>query len=311
MGFGSWGIALAQLLHANGHTVLAWDANKKYTDEISRTRVNEYLPGVKVAEGIQIIHEPCDADVFVIAAPSRDVEAVAQAFAPFLRGVIVTTTKGLCRGGRISQVFSQNGTVVALSGPSHAEEVHAGIPTAVVAASECEAAAKLTQELFSSATFRVYTSADIAGAELGGAIKNVIAIAAGTSDGLGFGDNTKAALITRGISEITRLGVALGADARTFGGLSGIGDLIVTCTSKHSRNWQVGHALAQGEKLADILSRIGATAEGVATAQAALELAQQCGVQMPIVEEVCRVLFEGKAPLTAVTDLMMRELKVE
>ena len=320
IGFGSWGIPLGCLLDKNGHEVTAWD-NEAYINELIKTRRNDYLPNVVIPSSINItsnIQTAAEsAEVFVFACASKAVPCVAEKFAPFFSSekMIVNASKGLIEDSliRISE-FLQNIAgcrVAVLTGPSHAEEVLGNIPTAVVAASEDEKAAETVQDAFASENFRVYTSTDIIGAELGGALKNIIAVAAGCSDGLGFGDNTKAALITRGIAEITRLGVAMGAKEQTFAGLSGIGDLIVTCTSKHSRNWRVGSSLAQGKNLSEALAIVGRVAEGIDTAKAALLLAQKHNVNMPIVEEINKVLFESKNPKEAVVDLMLRDKKGE
>ncbi|MCL2356911.1 MAG: NAD(P)-dependent glycerol-3-phosphate dehydrogenase [Defluviitaleaceae bacterium] len=317
IGFGSWGIPLGCLLHKNGHTVTAWD-NAEYIDKLLKTRRNEYLPGAEIPPEIKLTSDvSADAEMFVFACTSRAIGKIAPLFAPFFsrEKIVVNTSKGLEEGSglRISQFLQGLGDapVAVLSGPSHAEEVLKGIPTTVVAAAEDAATARLVQEVFSCENFRVYTSSDVIGAEIGGAMKNVIALAAGCSDGLGFGDNTKAALITRGIAEITRLGVAMGADERTFAGLSGIGDLIVTCTSRHSRNWRAGFALAEGKSLEAVRAEIGATVEGADTAAAALVLARKYGADMPIIEETNKILFEGKNPRDAVVALMMRERKGE
>jgi glycerol-3-phosphate dehydrogenase (NAD(P)+) len=318
IGFGSWGIPLGILLQKNGCDVTAWD-NENYVNELKKTRRNNYLPDVVVPSCIKITSDVAEAsegaEIFLIALASRAITKVAPLF-NFSDKIVVCASKGLeeTRNIRISeylQEISAAARVAVLTGPTHAEEVLKGIPTAIVAASEDEKTAETVQNIFSAENFRVYTSTDVIGAELGGALKNVIAIAAGASDGLGFGDNTKAALITRGIAEITRLGVAMGAKEQTFAGLSGIGDLIVTCTSKHSRNWRAGNSLAKGNPLEKVLREIGAAVEGVDTAKAALQLARKNKIEMPIVEEINRVLFEGKSPKDAVVDLMRRELKEE
>jgi glycerol-3-phosphate dehydrogenase (NAD(P)+) len=319
IGFGSWGIALACLLERNGFDVTAWD-NAEYVAKLLKTRRNEYLPEVELPLSIKITSEITDvedAEVFVLALPSKAIGKIVPMFAPFFIGekTIVNVSKGLEENSqiRISEYLKKicNCPVAVLTGPSHAEEVLKNIPTAVVAASENENTASIVQKIFSSENFRVYTSADLIGAEIGGALKNVIAVAAGCSDGLGFGDNTKAALITRGIAEITRLGVAMGAKEQTFAGLSGIGDLIVTCTSKHSRNWRAGFSLAKGNSLDATLAEIGMVAEGIDTAKTALSLAKKYNVDMPIVEEINKVIFENKSPKNAVADLMLREKKEE
>lgn len=321
IGFGSWGIALACLLDKNGHNVLAWDM-EAYVNELHKTRRNRYIPEVIIPSSIGITHDVKaageHAEIFVIALPSKAIAMVATQFAQYFSSerVVVSGAKGLeeTRQIRISEYLheiSPDLRFVALTGPSHAEEVLKNIPTAVVAASKCKETASVVQAIFSSENFRVYTSSDLIGAEIGGALKNVIALAAGCSDGLGFGDNTKAALITRGIAEITRFGIKLGAKEQTFAGLSGIGDLIVTCASKHSRNWRAGFSLAQGKSLVETLKNIGMVVEGVDTAKTAQKLAYKHGVSMPIVEEINKVLFEGKSPKNSVSDLMLREKKEE
>jgi glycerol-3-phosphate dehydrogenase (NAD(P)+) len=318
IGFGSWGIPLASLLNQNGHEVTAWD-NENYINELLKTRVNKYLPKYKIPSSINITHSveiaAQSAEMFVFALASKDICAAAKKFAPFFGAekIIINVSKGLIEDSRICEYLQKltSSPVAVLTGPSHAEEVLKNIPTAVVAASENEKTAEVVQNVFAAENFRVYTSTDIIGAEIGGALKNIIAVAAGCSDGLGFGDNTKAALITRGIAEITRLGIALGAKKETFGGLSGIGDLIVTCTSQHSRNWRAGHSLAQGNSLAETLTTIGGVAEGVDTAKTALRLARKHSVNMPIVEEINKILFENKNPKDAVVDLMLRDKKGE
>jgi glycerol-3-phosphate dehydrogenase (NAD(P)+) len=316
IGFGSWGMALACLLDKNGHTVTAWDSNADYVNEIIKTRRNSYLPDVAVPSSIAVTS--CvetavqDAEIFVLALTSKGVSVYAPLFAEYFAGkIVVCGAKGLeeTRQIRLSEYLKElaDCRFVALTGPSHAEEVIKSIPTAIVAASDDENAAETTQAVFSAETFRVYTSPDLIGAEIGGALKNVIALAAGCSDGLGFGDNTKAALITRGLAEITRLGVAMGASAGTFAGLSGIGDLIVTCASEHSRNRRAGFLLAQGKNLSETLSEVGMVVEGADTAKTALVLANKLSVSMPIITEINKVLFENKNPRRAVVDLMLRE----
>jgi len=322
IGFGSWGIALADVLCRNGHDVLAWDGGAEYIAELRETRKNSYLPQVIIPERIRLTNDVLEAanhaEIFVLAVPSKTIAATTNVFAQYFNAdkIVISGAKGLeeSKQIRISEyVRGLNGDCrfAALTGPSHAEEVLKGIPTAIVAASEDDAVAAAVQDVFSSENFRVYTSSDLIGAEIGGALKNVIALAAGCSDGLGFGDNTKAGLITRGMAEISRLGVNMGANAQTFAGLSGIGDLIVTCTSKHSRNWRAGFSLAQGNSLDETLKQIGMVVEGVDTAKAALKLARKHNTSMPIIEEINKVLFENKSPKTAVTDLMCRETKEE
>jgi len=320
IGFGSWGIALAHLLVQNGHTVTGWD-NPAYIEKLRKNGINEYLPNVAIPDGVRLtdnVEAAADADLFVVALSTKAIPAAAPAFSQYFtqEKIVVIVSKGLeeSRQIRLSQYLSEISAgckIAVLTGPSHAEEVAQGIPTTVLAASECEEAAKIVQTVFSTESFRVYTSSDLLGAEMGGALKNVIALAAGISDGLGFGDNAKAALITRGIAEITRLGIAMGAKPQTFAGLSGTGDLIVTCTSVHSRNWRAGNLLAKGNSLEATLTEIGAAVEGVNTAKTALSFAKKYDVEMPIVEEINRVLFENKSPKAAVADLMRREPKDE
>ncbi|MCL2397359.1 MAG: NAD(P)-dependent glycerol-3-phosphate dehydrogenase [Defluviitaleaceae bacterium] len=323
IGFGSWGIALACLLAKNGHAVTLWEDNAALAQMLEQDRENKkFLPGVVIPDSIKITHDAMvaakNAEMFVFVVTSRAVEKAAEVLAPYFKGgqILVSASKGLIedRQIRICQYLEEiapSCTVACLTGPSHAEEVGRHMPTAVVAASHCEKTAEAVQDAFSGNDFRVYTTTDVVGAELGGAIKNVIALAAGIADGLGFGDNTKAALMTRGSAEITRLGVAMGADAHTFAGLSGIGDLIVTCTSRHSRNWRGGNLLATGKSMADVQKEVGMVVEGMHTAKAALALARKYSVDMPIVEEINKILFEGKDPKKAVGDLMLRDKKDE
>ena len=320
IGFGSWGIALACLLAENGHSVTAWEFNPDMAARLDAEREHKtFLPGVKIPDSIRITHDWAkaaeNADVFLITLPSHAVAQAIPQFVPYFSGkIVVNASKGLVEGKRICQFLAEIAPgckIAALTGPSHAEEVGRHMPTTVVAASPCEETAKAVQDIFSGGNFRVYTTPDIIGAELGGAVKNVIALAAGIVDGLGFGDNTKAALMTRGLAEIARLGMAMGAEEHTFAGLSGIGDLIVTCTSPHSRNWRAGNLLAKGKPADEVLKEIGMVVEGIHTAKTAQELARKHGVDMPIVEEINKVLFEGKNPKDAVVDLMLRDKKDE
>jgi len=320
IGFGSWGIALACLLAKNGHNVAAWEFNPTVAAQLDKEREHKtFLPGVQIPETIRITSDADeavkDADIFLVTLPSHAMATAIPQFVPHFAGkIIVSASKGLVNGRRICEFLAElapDCKIASLTGPSHAEEVGRHMPTTVVAASHCEETAKITQDIFSGGNFRVYTTPDIMGAELGGAIKNVIALAAGIVDGLGFGDNTKAALMTRGLAEIARLGVAMGADEHTFAGLSGIGDLIVTCTSPHSRNWRAGNLLAKGMNTEEVLADIKMAVEGIHTAKTAQQLARQYGVDMPIVNEINRVLFEGKNPRDAVVDLMLRDKKDE
>ena len=320
IGFGSWGIALACLLANNGHNVTAWEFNPDMAARLNADREHKaFLPGIKIPDSIHITSNVDEAasgaDIYLVTLPSHAIETAIHQFVPYFKDKIVASaSKGLVGGRRICEYIASHAPdckIASLTGPSHAEEVSRGMPTTVVAAATDEAVAKAVQDIFSGSNFRVYTTTDVLGAELGGAIKNVIALAAGIVDGLGFGDNTKAALMTRGLAEIARLGVAMGADEHTFAGLSGIGDLIVTCTSPHSRNWRAGNLLASGKQAGEVLKEIGMVVEGVHTAKTALELARMHGVDMPIVEEINKVLFKNKNPKDAVVDLMLRDKKDE
>lgn len=318
VGAGSWGLALARLLARKGHCVRLWSRPEDRPDELRATRrsplflTDMYLPdSVEVAPDV----DP-DADVAVFAVPSHAMRAVATQFPFSPQTVRVSVAKGienetLLRMSEVIEEASGRCTVLSLSGPSHAEEVARDLPASVVVAGRDFSACELVQEAFMGRTFRVYTSPDIIGVEIGGSLKNVVAIAAGVADGFGFGDNAKAALITRGLAEISRLGVAMGADPLTFAGLSGMGDLIATCASLHSRNRAVGERLAKGMKLKDILGGSPMVAEGVRTAQSGYTLGQAHRVEMPITEQVYRVLFEDANPLEAVDELMLREAKPE
>jgi glycerol-3-phosphate dehydrogenase (NAD(P)+) len=322
IGFGGWGIAMACLLEKNGHSVVMWEPNAELAQMLDSERENKRsLPGVTIPEGIKItsdINSAAQSSVLVIALSSKDVAEVAQTLSPHVREgqILVNASKGLVenRQMRITAYLKElmpMCEVACLSGPSHAEEVSRQVPTAVVAASECFLVAQRLQDIFLAETFRVYTSNDIIGVELGGVVKNVIALAAGICDGLGFGDNTKAALMTRGMAEITRLGVAMGANEQTFAGLAGFGDLIVTCTSRHSRNWRGGNLLGLGKNMEQVKAEVNMTIEGINAAKTVLILARKHGVDMPIVEEVNKILFENKNPRVAVTDLMQRDRRAE
>ena len=323
MGDGGWGTALALVLAKNGKHVRLWGPFSDYLDEIRSTGENKkFLPGVKMPAELEWVADRAaavaGADVIVIAVPSKFYRATLSTFAGLLprEALVVSVTKGLDRetGHRMTQVAREilhHAPIAALSGPSHAEEVARGIPTAVTIACTDHDRAVALQKVFSNAAFRVYTSADVAGVELGGARKNVIAIAAGVCDGIGYGDNTKAALMTRGLAEMTRLGGALGAHLGTFAGLSGLGDLIVTCTSRHSRNRMVGERLGRGESIKQILDSMAQVAEGVWTCATALDVARQQAVRAPITEEVCAVINDGKDPREAVQSLLTRALRPE
>ncbi len=323
IGDGGWGTALALLLDGKGYRVTQWGAFPDYLREIRERGENvKFLKGVPHPASIALTGDPEEAvrgaDLVVSAVPTRFLRAVLLRFRPFLgpRVPIVSVTKGieertLERPSQVVQHVLERRRVVVLSGPSHAEEVAAGKPTSVVVAASDRALAMHVQRAFMTERFRVYTHDDLAGVELGGALKNVIALAAGICEGLEFGDNAKAALVTRGIVEIARLGCALGAKKATFHGLSGMGDLITTCFSPHGRNRAVGIEIGKGRKLDEILAGMEMVAEGVFTTRAARTLARRTGVEMPITEEIYRVLFKGKAPARAVRDLMMRGRKAE
>ncbi len=326
LGAGSWGTTLAILLSNNSHRVSLWSYRETYAETIRVTRENpSFLPGVRIPDAIIATSNLRDAvegtEMIVAAVPSQYVRHVVGQLGRTIGEdtVLVNVAKGIENGTLMTMSEMLHETlpgllpenIATLSGPSHAEEVSQKVPTTVVVASRSLETATLVQKVFLTPYFRVYASTDLRGVELGGALKNVIAIAAGIVDGAGLGDNTKAALMTRGIAEITRLGCALGADERTFAGLSGIGDLMVTCMSRHSRNRHVGVEIGKGRKLRDILSEMVMVAEGVATTQSAYELALQTGIEVPITTEVYRILFEDKDPLAACYDLMTRDPKGE
>ena len=323
LGSGSWGLALALLLHNNGHEVLLWSARPENARKRREKRENpDRLPGVRLPDEIDVLTDMeralKDVDVTVLAVASPYIRSTAHKMAPFVckDQKIVNVAKGIEEKTlkTLSEVIEEEipqGNVAVLSGPSHAEEVGRGLPTTCVISAHSQETAEYLQSIFMSPVFRVYTTPDILGVELGGALKNVIALAAGTADGLGYGDNTKAALITRGITEIGRLGKKMGAQMETFYGLSGIGDLIVTCASKHSRNRKAGYLIGQGYTMEEAMKEVQMVVEGVYSARAARELAEKYEVEMPIITEVNRVLFEGKSAAEAVMDLMLRDKKVE
>lgn len=318
VGSGSWGTALAVMLAKKGYHVNLWSWLEEESRRIAEARENiEFLPGISIPENVSYTWdlEKCvqDVEVIVTAVPSHAVRATAQKLSPFVKEnqILVNVSKGLEEGSllRLSQVIEQeisNIDIAVMSGPSHAEEVARDIPTTNVVASSKRKIAQYIQDIFMNPKFRVYTNPDVVGVELGGALKNVIALAAGICDGLSFGDNTKAALMTRGIAEISRLGTAMGARPETFSGLSGIGDLIVTCTSMHSRNRRAGILIGKGKTLEQALKEVHMVVEGVNTTRAAYQLAQRYEVEMPIVNQAYQVLFEHKEPQEAVVDLMMR-----
>lgn len=323
IGSGGWGTALALHLDKCGHRVCLWSYFPEESERLKNERENkEYLPGVSFGEADFVFTSDIYAaaefgEIIVSAVPSKAVRSTAEKLAKRAdEKIVVNVSKGIDENSleRISQVLGRllpNSPIAVLSGPSHAEEVARGIPTTNVAACSDPEVAKRVQNIFNSECFRVYTNPDVCGVELGGALKNVIALCAGITDGCGFGDNTKAALMTRGLHEITRLGVAMGAREKTFAGLSGVGDLIVTCTSMHSRNRRAGMLLGQGKSLSEALETVHMTVEGVSATKAAYALGQKYGVELPIINQAYAVLFEGKNPARAVRDLMTRSAKSE
>ena len=314
-GAGSWGTALAVLLAKFGHEVALVGRNPEEMENMKRSRVNvRYLPGIVIPDTLKLTTDFANlgAEAVIFSIPSHGVREAARLAKPYLQQgtIVINTAKGLEEGTqlRLSQVIAEelpNVPIAVLSGPSHAEEVGRDMPTTVVVASELSIAEKV-QDLMMTPGFRVYTNPDVIGVELGGALKNVIALCTGIADGLGFGDNTKAALMTRGLAEIARLGVVLGGNPLTFAGLSGVGDLIVTCTSLHSRNRRAGVALGQGKPLDQVLKEVGMVVEGVRTTRVAYELGRKEGISMPIIEKAYEVLFERKDPKVAVAELMVR-----
>ncbi len=323
IGAGSWGIALAVLLEKNGHKVTVWSALPEEIDMLNEKREHESkLPGVKLKEDISFSKDlestVKENELLVLAVPSPFIRETCKSMKPFVREgqIIVSVAKGIEDETlmTLSEVIEQEipqAEVTVMCGPSHAEEVGRGIPTTIVVGAHRKKAAETVQNAFMNENFRVYTSPDMLGMEIGSALKNVVALAAGTADGLGYGDNTKAALITRGIAEITRLGTAIGGKAETFAGLTGIGDLIVTCASMHSRNRRAGILIGQGKSMDEAMAEVKMVVEGVYSAKAALKLAKKYNVELPIIEQVNLVLFEGKNPAEAVRDLMIRDKKIE
>ena len=325
LGTGGWGIALAMLPHENGHEVTSWTFFQEECDLLHRERANEkLLPGVKIPEGIEITTDmsgTAHADLVVLAVPSFAVASTAEQLSAILPAgkVVVNVGKGLdskhgyCRFSEtISRAMGGKNPVVALTGPTHAEEVARCVPTAIVAASESREAAELTQSAFmNDRYFRVYTSSDIIGCELGGAFKNIIALGAGIADGLGLGDNSKAAFMTRGLTEIARLGMTLGAKQETFAGLSGVGDLIVTSCSMHSRNRRAGILIGQGKTAEQAMKEVGATVEGYYATEAGYHLAKQQGVSMPITEAMYEVLYNGLPATEGIRMLLRRPRRGE
>ena len=323
MGAGSWGTALALLLHKNGHEVAVWSISKEEVEMLSTKREHaSKLPGVKIPEDMEFTTDMEAAirgkDFLVLAVPSPFTRSTARSMKPFVADgqIIVDVAKGIeettlmTLSQQIEEEIPQ-ADVAVLSGPSHAEEVGRGLPTSVVIGARKKGTAEYLQKMFMNEVFRVYTSPDMLGMELGGSLKNVIALAAGIADGLGYGDNTKAALITRGIAEIARLGVKMGGAVESFTGLTGIGDLIVTCASQHSRNRKAGYLIGQGMSMQEAMDEVKMVVEGVYSTKAAVKLGEKYDVALPIIGEVNKVLFEDKNPREAVNELMLRDSKAE
>ena len=323
MGAGSWGTALALLLHKNGHQVTVWSISEEEVKLLSEKREHvSKLPGVKLPKDMvfttDIESTVKGKDFVVLAVPSPFTRKTARNMSSYVAEgqIIVDVAKGIEESTlmTLSQQIEEEipqAEVAVLSGPSHAEEVGRGLPTIVVVGAKRKEIAKYLQEMFMNEVFRVYISPDMQGMELGGSLKNVIALAAGIADGLGYGDNTKAALITRGIAEIARLGVKMGGSVESFTGLTGIGDLIVTCASVHSRNRKAGYLIGQGRSMQEAMDEVPMVAEGVYSAKAAVKLGKKYGVSLPIIDKVSEVLFEGKDPREAVNELMLRDGRPE
>ncbi len=323
IGAGSWGIALAVLLYKNGHKVTVWSVIEEEIAMLKREHEHkDKLPGVRLPEDMEFTTDLEYAvqgrDALVLAVPSPFTRSTSHSMKEYVAEgqIIVDVAKGIEEKTlmTLSQIIEEEipqAEVAVLSGPSHAEEVGRGIPTTIVVGAKKKETAEYLQNLFMNEVFRVYISPDVLGIELGAALKNVVALAAGIADGLGYGDNTKAALITRGITEISRLGTAMGGRAETFSGLTGIGDLIVTCASMHSRNRRAGILIGKGYTMEEAMGEVKMVVEGVYSAKAAMALAGKYGVQLPIIEQVNAVLFDGKAADEAVKDLMLRDKKIE
>jgi len=323
LGAGSWGTTIANLLTEKGHKVTLWSFEEEVVKEINENHTNStYLPGIQLNKNLKATLSPSSlwrTEIFIIAVPTQYIRDVLLKYKfPIKNKLIVNLSKGIEKKTlmRISEVLQDSigynpEHFLTLTGPSHAEEVSRKIPTTVVVASEDIESAKFIRDIFSTSYFRIYSSEDVIGCELGGALKNVIALAAGIIDGLRLGDNTKAALITRGLAEITKLGVALGAKPQTFSGLSGLGDLVVTCNSKHSRNRFVGEQIGKGKSMIEILKEMKMVAEGIHTTESAYFLSQKHKVDMPIIEQVYQILFNGLDPLEAINNLMTRQSKNE
>jgi len=322
LGGGSWGIAIAVLLHKNGHEITIWSALEDEVKMLKENHEHKMLPGVRLPEDMGFIADDKEAvegrDLLVMAVASAYTRSTAHRISGLVSQdqKILNVAKGIEEHSlmTLSEIIEQEipqADVAVMSGPSHAEEVGRGIPTSIVVGARSRATAEYIQNLFMNEVFRVYISPDVLGMELGGSLKNVVALAAGIADGLGYGDNTKAALITRGITEIARLGTAMGGKFETFCGLTGIGDLIVTCASMHSRNRRAGILIGQGKSYEEAMAEVQMVVEGVYSARAAMELAEKYQIQMPIIEQVNKVLFEGKSAAQAVKELMLRDRKEE
>ncbi len=324
IGDGGWGTAAAILLDSYGHNVTVWGPFADYIEEIKATQKNpRYLPKATLPPTLKwtadLVPTVPEADVVVLAVPSKFFKRICEQVAPLIdpaRTLIVSLTKGVCpethqRMSEVAKAVLKTDRVVVLSGPSHAEEVSRAVPTAVTCACENHELAVKAQKVFNGPRFRVYTTDDVLGVEIGGLVKNVLAIAVGASDGFGFGDNTRAALITRGLAEMMRLGLKMGAKLQTLSGLAGVGDLIVTCTSTHSRNHSVGERLGRGDKIEDILGSMQMVAEGVDNAKLLHDLAEQYEVEMPIADVVYKICYEGLPAKDAVMLLMERSAKPE
>lgn len=325
LGAGSWGTAIAQVLSQNGHHTILWGRNQEQIAQMSQERINQrYLPNVLLDEQMEFTSDFPDlaqADYVIVSVPAQSQRELLEQYRQFFyntKAILVNVSKGIeiSSGKCIHEIYEEllgihGKRFVVLSGPSHAEEFGKNMPTALVAASEDAEAALAVQEIFMNDAVRVYTTDDVIGVELGGALKNIIALAVGMTVGLAYGDNAKAALMTRGLTEITRLGVALGAQPYTFLGLTGVGDLIVTCTSMHSRNFRAGLLLGQGKPLNQVLQEMGMVVEGVMTTEAAYRLAQEKNIEMPILEKMYQVIFEGADVHISAQNLMTREKKSE
>ena len=323
IGAGSWGMALSLVLHKNGHEVTIWSIMEPEIAMLKTEHENkDKLPGVKLPEDMlfttDLKEAVCDRDLLILAVPSPYTRSTAHLLGGVVEKgqIIVNVAKGIEEStlDTLSDIVHEEvpqAKVAVLSGPSHAEEVGRGIPTTCVVGAKEKATAEYVQNIFMNEVFRVYTSPDVLGIELGGALKNVVALAAGIADGLGYGDNTKAALITRGISEIARLGVKMGGKIETFCGLTGIGDLIVTCASMHSRNRRAGILIGKGASMEEAMKEVKMVVEGVYSTKAAVALAKKYKVDMPIIEQVDAILFEGKPAADAVSELMLRDRKIE